>query len=213
MNLSTFIYLVLTLSIPYFWYIRYSTNPKKGFSILFIGVISVILFINFNLFVLAGCTVLGSVLLHNNNNLSHLSFITSFIVLIISAFNTGVENLIWTILPIALVSGIFSLMMIGHWFLVDPTITRIGMKNIARSSIFTAVVLCLLLLMGFASEELSIFYRNIILGLYVSSGILSLGSLKSLNEKSYTGVMAATGLSYLSLLVSLGGTGTLILLP
>ena len=180
---------------------------------LFIGVISVILFINFNLFVLVGCTLLGSVLLHNNNNLSHLSFITSFIVLIISAFNTGVENLIWTILPIALVSGIFSLMMIGHWFLVDPTITRIGMKNIARSSIFTAVVLCLLLLMGFASEELSIFYRNIILGLYVSSGILSLGSLKSLNEKSYTGVMAATGLSYLSLLVSLGGTGTLILLP
>ena len=180
---------------------------------LFIGVISVILFINFNLFVLAGCTLLGSVLLHNNNNLSHLSFITSFIVLIISAFNTGVENLIWTILPIALVSGIFSLMMIGHWFLVDPTITRIGMKNIARSSIFIAVVLCLLLLMGFAPEELSIFYRNIILGLYVSSGILSLGSLKSLNEKSYTGVMAATGLSYLSLLVSLGGTGTLILLP
>ncbi len=176
------------------------------------GVISVILFINFNLFVLAGFAVLGSVLLHNNNNLNHLSFFTSFIVLITSA-NTGIENSIWTILPITLVSGIFSLMMIGHWFLVDPTITRIGMKNIARSSIFLAVVLCLLLLTGFSSEELSIFYRNIILGLYVSSGILSLGSLKSLNEKSYTGVMAATGLSYLSLLVSLGGTGTLILLP
>ena len=213
MNLSTFIYLVLILSIPYFWYIRYSTNPKKGFSILFIGVISVILFINFNLFVLAGCAVLGSVLLHKNKNLSHFSFFTSFIVFITSAFNTGAENLIWTILPITLVSGIFSLMMIGHWFLVDPTITRIGMKNIARSSIFIAVVLCVLLLTGFASEELSIFYRNIIIGLYVSSGILSLGSLKSLNEKSYTGVMAATGLSYLSLLVSLGGTGTLILLP
>ena len=211
--MSTFIYLVLILSIPYFWYIRYSTNPKKGFSMLFIGVISVILFINFNLLVLAGCAVLGSVLLHKNKNLSHFSFFTSFIVLITSAFNTGAENLIWTILPITLVSGIFSLMMIGHWFLVDPTITRIGMKNIAKSSIFIAVVLCLLLLTGFASQELSIFYRNIIIGLYVSSGILSLGSLKSLNEKSYTGVMAATGLSYLSLLVSLGGTGTLILLP
>ena len=180
---------------------------------LFIGVISVILFINFNLLVLAGCAVLGSVLLHKNKNLSHFSFFTSFIVLITSAFNTGAENLIWTILPITLVSGIFSLMMIGHWFLVDPTITRIGMKNIARSSIFIVAILCLLLLTGFASEELSIFYRNIILGLYVSSGILSLGSLKSLNEKSYAGVMAATGLSYLSLLVSLGGTGTLILLP
>ena len=109
-------------------------------------IVIIILFINFNLFVLAGCAVLGSVLLHKNKNLSHLSFFTSFIVLITSAFNTGAENLIWTILPITLVSGIFSLMMIGHWFLVDPTITRIGMKNIARSSIFIAVVLCLLLL-------------------------------------------------------------------
>ena len=180
---------------------------------LFIGVISVILFINFNLFVLVGCTLLGSVLLHNNNNLSHLSFITSFIVLIISAFNTGVENLIWTILPIALVSGIFSLMMIGHWFLVDPTITRIGMKNIARSSMLIAGLLCLMITTGLISLEITTLYKNIIVGLYISSFILSLGSLKSLNETSYTGVMAATGLSYLSLLVSLGGTGTLILLP
>ena len=34
---------------------------------------------------------------------------------------------------------------------------------------------------------------------------------KSLQEKSYTGVMASTGLSYLSLIVSLGASGTLIL--
>ncbi len=65
---------------------------------------------------------------------------------------------------------------------------------------------------GLISPEISSFYKNIILGLYISSAVLSLGSLKSLNETSYTGVMAATGLSYLSLLVSLGGTGTLILL-
>jgi hypothetical protein len=123
------------------------------------------------------------------------------------------KNLTQVILPITLVSGIFALMMIGHWFLVDPTISRDGMKNIAKSSIFIASILCFLILIGLLSGEISNFYRNIILGLYVSSGILSLGSLKSLNERSYTGVMAATGLSYLSLLVSLGGTGTLILLP
>ena len=35
--------------------------------------------------------------------------------------------------------------------------------------------------------------------------------IKSLQEKSYTGVMASTGLSYLSLIVSLGASGTLIL--
>ena len=213
MNLSTFIYLVLVISIPYFWYIRFSTNPKKGFSILFIGVISIILLINPNLFVLIGFILLASILLHSNDKIANTSILLSFIILSVDSFDLMGKNLIEFILPIALVSGIFSLMMIGHWFLVDPTISREGMKNIAKSSIFIATLLCLLLFLGLFSDEISIFYRNIILGLYISSGILSLGSLKSLNEKSYTGVMAATGLSYLSLLVSLGGTGTLILLP
>ena len=213
MNLSTFIYLVLVISIPYFWYIRFSTNPKKGFSMLFIGVISIILLINPNLFVLIGFVLLASILLHSNDKIANTSILLSFIILSVDAFDLMGKNLIEFILPIALVSGIFSLMMIGHWFLVDPTISREGMKNIAKSSIFIATLLCLLLFLGLFSDEISTFYRNIILGLYISSGILSLGSLKSLNEKSYTGVMAATGLSYLSLLVSLGGTGTLILLP
>ena len=212
MNLSTFIYLVLIMSIPYFWYIRHSTNPKKGFSILFIGVISLVLFIDFNFAILAGFILLASILLHTNNALVNLSFLFAFIILISDAFNTLGNNLTENLLPITLVSGIFSLMMIGHWFLVDPTISRDGMKNIAKSSIGIATILCLLILLGLLSSEISSLYRNIILGLYISSGILSLGSLKSLNEKSYTGVMAATGLSYLSLLVSLGGTGTLILL-
>ena len=52
---------------------------------------------------------------------------------------------------------------------------------------------------------------NVIIFLYLSAGILSFGSFKSLQEKSYTGVMASTGLSYLSLIVSLGASGTLIL--
>ena len=212
MNLSTFIYLVLIMSIPYFWYIRYSTDPKKGFSMLFIGVLSSLLLINFNLSILVGFIVLASILLHTNSAIANLSFLFAFMILIIDSFNTLGENLAGTLLPVTLVSGIFSLMMIGHWFLVDPTISRDGMKNIAKSSIGIATILCLLILLGLFSSEITSFYRNIILGLYISSGILSLGSLKSLNEKSYTGVMAATGLSYLSLLVSLGGTGTLILL-
>jgi len=45
----------------------------------------------------------------------------------------------------------------------------------------------------------------------ISAGVLSFGSFKALQEKSYTGVMASTGLSYLSLIVSLGASGTLIL--
>ena len=213
MNLSTFIYLVLIFSIPYFWYIRHSTVPKRGFSLLFLGIISVVLFIRFNLVVFVGLVILLSVLTHEKKLLSDFSFLISFLILIFDSFSILESSLVVSFLPIMLVSGIFSLMMIGHWFLVDPTITRIGMKNIARSSMFIAGLLCLLIITGLISPELSSFYKNIILGLYISSAILSLGSLKSLNETSYTGVMAATGLSYLSLLVSLGGTGTLILLP
>ena len=53
--------------------------------------------------------------------------------------------------------------------------------------------------------------NNVIIFLYISAGVLSFGSYKALQEKSYTGVMASTGLSYLSLIVSLGASGTLIL--
>jgi len=211
--LSTFIYLVLIYSIPYFWYIRLSTSPKKGFSILFIGLISTVLLIEINLLVLAGIVILLTTLSHQNEKLINITFLVSFTILIYEAYSKLGENLITTFLPVTLVSGIFSLMMIGHWFLVDPTITRIGMKNIARSSMLIAGLLCLMITTGLISLEITTLYKNIIVGLYISSFILSLGSLKSLNETSYTGVMAATGLSYLSLLVSLGGTGTLILLP
>ena len=213
MNLSTFIYLVLIFSIPYFWYIRLSTSPKKGFSILFIGLISTVLLIKFSLFVLVGIIILLTILTHQNEKISNVTFFVSFMILIYEVYSTLGENLISTFLPVTLVSGIFSLMMIGHWFLVDPTITRVGMKNIARSSMLIAGLLCLMIITGLMSLEVTSLYKNIIIGLYASSLILSLGSLKSLNETSYTGVMAATGLSYLSLLVSLGGTGTLILLP
>ena len=213
MNLSTFIYLVLIYSIPYFWYIRLSTSPKKGFSILFIGLISTVLLIEINLLVLAGIVILLTTLSHQNEKLINITFLVSFTILIYEAYSILGENLITTFLPVTLVSGIFSLMMIGHWFLVDPTITRIGMKNIARSSMLIAGLLCLMITTGLVSLEITTLYKNIIVGLYISSFILSLGSLKSLNETSYTGVMAATGLSYLSLLVSLGGTGTIILLP
>ena len=213
MNLSTFIYLVLIYSIPYFWYIRLSTSPKKGFSILFIGLISTVLLIEISLLVLAGVVILLTTLSHQNEKLINITFLVSFTILIYEAYSILGENLITTFLPVTLVSGIFSLMMIGHWFLVDPTITRIGMKNIARSSMLIAGLLCLMIITGLISLEITTLYKNIIIGLYISSFILSLGSLKSLNETSYTGVMAATGLSYLSLLVSLGGTGTLILLP
>ena len=100
MNLSTFIYLVLIYSIPYFWYIRLSTSPKKGFSILFIGLISAVLLIEINLLVLAGIVILLTTLSHQNEKLINITFLVSFTILIYEAYSMLGENLITTFLPV-----------------------------------------------------------------------------------------------------------------
>jgi|TARA_B100001093_G_scaffold176899_1_gene169591 hypothetical protein len=109
-------------------------------------------------------------------------------------------------------------MMIGHWFLVDPTISRVGMKNISIFSTFLSLFLSVLVFFDFYESSMDLFnllsnnvLNNVMVFLYISAAILSFGSFKSLQEKSYTGVMASTGLSYLSLIVSMGASGTLIL--
>ena len=169
------------MCIPFFGYIVKSTEPKKGFSILFSSVISFSIFLFLNPFSYIGAFFLFIylILFKRTEKLYYLFF--SFISFLVAAFNLVGDSLFIAILPIMLVSSIFSLMMIGHWFLVDPTISRVGMKNIAKSSMFFATVLCLLLITGLITNDISTLYRNIILGLYISSGILSLGAYKSLN--------------------------------
>ncbi len=141
-----------------------------------------------------------------------LSFLLLNIVLF-NSFNTGFSYyLLHYVLPISLVSGVFSLMMIGHWFLVDPTISKEGMKRMALLTTFQPLIIIPLVYFNYLSEEIGDIYKLVIMFLYLSTAILSFASYKSLNEKSYTGVMAATGLSYLSLIVSIGASGTLLLL-
>ncbi|MBL6628897.1 MAG: hypothetical protein ISQ16_04135 [Candidatus Actinomarina sp.] len=142
----------------------------------------------------------------------------SFISFSAGLLNEIIINTLKSIIPVLLISSVFSLMMIGHWFLVDPTINRDGMKNIAKFSMYLSIVLSVLVFVNFYKSSSDFFnlignevLNNVIIFLYISAGVLSFGSYKSLQEKSYTGVMASTGLSYLSLIVSLGASGTLIL--
>jgi len=195
-----------------------STKPKKGFSILFVSIISLNVFLKPVNLSFIGLFFLFFYLYSYEKKESKyylvLAFL-SFTALTIS--DVGIKNLN-SILPILLISSVFSLMMIGHWFLVDPTIDRSGMKNISKFSIYLSLVLSLLVFTNIFESSSEFFnlvgndlLNNVIIFLYLSAGILSFGSFKSLQEKSYTGVMASTGLSYLSLIVSLGASGTLIL--
>ena len=218
MQLSEFTYIFLTLCIPFFIYIVRSTNPKKGFSILFVVIISANIFLIFNNFSQIGLFFLAFYIISYNRKEKFYYLGLAFIAFIISSLDIIGFNNIKNFVPILLISAVFSSMMIGHWFLVDPTINREGMKNIAKFSMYLSFTLSLSVLTDIY-ESSTVFFNivgnellnNIIVFLFISAGILSFASFKSLQEKSYTGVMASTGLSYLSLIVSLGASGTLIL--
>lgn len=218
MQLSEFTFIFLTLCIPFLYYIVQSTRPKKGFSLLFVSIISLNVFIKPENFSFLGLFFMVFYLYSYEKKESKyylvLSFL-SFTALMLSEIGVGNLN---SIFPILLISSVFSLMMIGHWFLVDPTIDRSGMKNIAKFSVYLSVVLSISVFTDIYESNSEFFnlvgndlLNNVIIFLYLSAAILSFGSFKSLQEKSYTGVMASTGLSYLSLIVSLGASGTLIL--
>jgi len=218
MQLSEFSFVFLTLCIPFLIYIVSSTSPKKGFSILFVLIIGINGFINQDNFSLLGLFFLAFYLYSFEKEERKYFVFMSMVSFLLASFNLIGQNLLSSLLPILLVSSVFSSMMIGHWFLVDPTIERIGMKNISKFSSGLSILLAFLVFINIY-ESSTIFFssvsenllKNVVIFLYLSSALLSFGSLKSLQEKSYTGVMASTGLSYLALIVSLGASGTLIL--
>ena len=218
MQLSEFTFVFLTLCIPFLIYIVSSTSPKKGFSILFVLIIGINGFINQDNFSLLGLFFLAFYLYSFEKRERKYFVFMSMVSFLLASYNLIGQNLLSSLLPILLVSSVFSSMMIGHWFLVDPTIERIGMKNISKFSSGLSILLAFLVFINIY-ESSSMFFssvsenllKNVVIFLYLSSALLSFGSLKSLQEKSYTGVMASTGLSYLALIVSLGASGTLIL--
>ena len=218
MQLSEFTFIFLTLCIPFLYYIVQSTNPKKGFSILFGGIISLNVLLKTENFSFLGLFFMALYLYSYEKKESKyylaLSFL-SFTSQMLSEISIAKLN---SAFPVLLISSVFSLMMIGHWFLVDPTINRSGMKNIAKFSVYLSLVLAVAVITNVYESNSEFFnlvgndlLNNVIVFLYLSAAVLSYGSFKSLQEKSYTGVMASTGLSYLSLIVSLGASGTLIL--
>ena len=190
-------------------------QPKRGFSILFITIIGIGSFIKLELLGLLALVLLIFTLFIKDKNIQIGLFFGSFFIFIqvfSASINISLLNyLMIYFLPISLISGIFSLMMIGHWFLVDPTISKEGMKKIAIVTSLQSLALIPLVQFDFINSGIVPMYKLIIICLYATTSILAFASYKSLNEKSYTGVMAATGLSYLSLIVSIGATGTLLL--
>jgi hypothetical protein len=109
---------------------------------------------------------------------------------------------------LVLVSGAIALgaitseMLLGHWYLVDPKLPRWPLKALAGAGA-VGIALDTMLVQSLAVDS-SVVSPLVLIGLGSTSMILMVGVWFSLRVRSYTGVMAATGLSYLATLTALG---------
>lgn len=102
--------------------------------------------------------------------------------------------------------GVTTEMMLGHWFLVDPKLPRWSLNRLAVVGgvglVIDAAYLLTQGLISGAGDDLIFGWAYG--GLAVMTALLVVGVIFSLKEPSYTGVMAATGLSYLAVLTAFG---------
>lgn len=97
--------------------------------------------------------------------------------------------------------GVSGEMLLGHWYLVDPRLPRSALRNLAIvgvGGLAAEAVLQFWLDMGLTGGAIGFWI------LLVSSIALMVAVVAALRYPAYSGVMAATGLSYLALLTTLG---------
>lgn len=104
------------------------------------------------------------------------------------------------------VGGITSEMLLGHWYLVDPRLPRWALYRLAAAAAIglvadTAIIVIRVVSNGLAADAIFAWAYGALVGM---TGLLIAGVWFSLKEPQYSGVMAATGLSYLAVLTSLG---------
>jgi hypothetical protein len=106
----------------------------------------------------------------------------------------------------AFLGGVTVLMLLGHWYLVDPRLPRWALKALgvgaALGAVADAAAVSLLGALPWAAGDGPVGIGFVLLA--VASVILVLAARASLGETGYSGVMAATGLSYLAMLTATG---------
>jgi hypothetical protein len=97
--------------------------------------------------------------------------------------------------------GVTGEMLLGHWYLVDPRLPRSALRNLALAGILGLLAeagLQLSLGTGMGGGGWGFWI------LLATSVVLMVAVIAALRYPAYSGVMAATGLSYLALLTTLG---------
>lgn len=103
-----------------------------------------------------------------------------------------------------LLGAMTSEMLLGHWFLVDPQLPRWALQrlDLATGVGLGADIAVIAALGAFGTGDAVMI--GAFAALAIMSGLLVAAVWFSLKEPAYSGVMAATGLSYLGVLTSFG---------
>ncbi len=131
----------------------------------------------------------------------------------LDAGDNEVTAVIRTLVGAAFLGGISDAMLLGHWYLVQPGLPRRLLNELVQAVlwIWPIEVLAMLLPTGMISAlngtvddqwngTLSWFW----LACAITTGVLLFVTKAALKERSYSAVMAATGLLYLAILTAFG---------
>ena len=122
-----------------------------------------------------------------------------------AAYSTGSTSMgsWWVVISGAIaLGGITSEMLLGHWYLVDPKLPRRSLKILAAVGVLGIAVDTLLVQVSIVDS--AVIPPAVLAGLGATTVVLMVAVWFALRVPSYTGVMAATGLSYLATLTGLG---------
>jgi hypothetical protein len=143
--------------------------------------------------------VLGIVWARNRQMSGLLQLFAGLALLIQSSMGGGWAPAISATLALG---GVTGEMALGHWYLVDPRLPRSILRTLAAIGILGLVAdAAVLVVAGLPAGGATIAFWV----LMATSVALMVGVIASLRYPAYSGVMAATGLSYLAVLTTLGG--------
>lgn len=132
---------------------------------------------------------------------------------VLASNSGGFVDLLRVLVGAAFLGAITDLMLLGHWYLVQPGMTRKLLNNLTNAVlvIWPLEIVVMLLPTGMISVlngSINDGWNGILgyfwLGCAVLTGVLALLTRAALKERSYSAVMAATGLSYLAILTAFG---------
>lgn len=146
----------------------------------------------------------GGALAAKRPPVSSVLFVLASALLLLAGYEPGLHAIALLVTGTLLLGGVTSEMMLGHWFLVDPTLPRKPLFDLDESAAIGLIGEAAAVLASGALVLTGSVLTWVWVALIVLNGLLLVGVWFSLREPRYSGVMAATGLSYLAVLVTFG---------